>query len=55
MDVFPNEFCISFSGKKKRSEIFITVSATLKVKDRFTTPAAYKLDQVNFLLFFRAE
>ena len=32
MDVFPNEFCISFSGKKKRSEIFITVSATLKVE-----------------------
>ena len=34
----------------------MSVSATLKVvKDRFTTPAAYKLDQVNFLLFFRAE
>ena len=55
--IFSNEFCISFSGKKKKiwNIYHCQCHPKSRVKDRFTTPAAYKLDQVNFLLFFRAE
>ena len=55
LDVFfLMNFVFPFQVRKKIWNIYHCHPKS-RVKDRFTTPAAYKLDQVNFLLFFRAE